>query len=300
MDSRSETREFLVARRGRITPEQAGLPTFGHVRRVPGLRREEVALLAGVSVDYYTRLERGNLAGTSESVLRNLARALQLDDAERDYLDDLARAANANASFKRAPRRRAARTPVRPSVQRLLDALVGSPAFVQDERGDVLAANRLGRALYAPLFERPGEGNHGRFVFFDDRSRDFYPDWELAADITVELLHKAAGRDPHNRALTDLVGQLSTRSDEFRTRWAAHKVRFHTTGVKRFNHPVVGLLELTFEGMELTADDGLTLFSYTAEPGSTSADALGILGSWAATLDETGTAAPDRGSSAQR
>lgn len=290
MDNRNEIREFLSSRRARITPEQAGLPVFGDGhRRVPGLRREEVALLAGVSVDYYTRLERGNLGGVSESVLEALARALQLDDAERAHLFDLARASGPTARTRRRP----AQQRVRPSVQRLLDAMTGAPAFAQNGRLDILAANPLGRALYSEMFAEPARpANHARFVFLNPRSPAFYANWERAANDTVAILRTEAGRDPYDRGLSDLVGELSTRSDEFRTRWAAHNVRIHRTGVKGFQHPVVGDLSLTFEMMDLVADSGLAILAYSAEAGSRSEEGLRLLGSWAATLDQEEGALP--------
>jgi transcriptional regulator with XRE-family HTH domain len=272
-------REFLTSRRARITPDQAGLRTFGGTRRVPGLRREEVAMLAGVSVDYYTRLERGNASGASESVLEALARALQLDDAERTHLFDLARAAQPASR----PRRRASHR-VRPSVQLMLDAMTAAPAFVRNERMDLLAANQLGRALYSQHFDSPhGPPNTSRYIFLDERAVDFYVDWEQVATDSVAVLRGAAGRDPYDRDLSDLVGELSTRSEQFRTRWAAHNVRIHATGGKRFNHPLVGELTLTYENLSVVADDALTMFVYTAEPGSKSEEALRLLASWAAT-----------------
>ena len=182
MDNRTEIREFLASRRARLTPQQAGLPSYGGHRRVAGLRREEVALLAGVSVDYYTRLERGNLGGASESVLDALARALQLDEAERTHLFDLARAANATPGTRRRP----ASQRIRPGVQRVLDAMTGAPAWIRNGRADVLAANRLGRALYAPVFDSPVRpANTARFTFLDPRATDFYADWERTADDMV-------------------------------------------------------------------------------------------------------------------
>jgi transcriptional regulator with XRE-family HTH domain len=288
VDTRTEIREFLASRRAKVTPEQAGLPVYGGTRRVPGLRREEVAILAGVSVDYYTRLERGNLGGVSESVLEALARALQLDDAERAHLFDLARAAGPTTRT----RQRSAQQKVRPSVQRILDAMTGAPAFVQNGRLDVLAENPLGRALYSEMYADPlRPANHARFIFLTPRSREFYADWERAANDTVAILRSEAGRDPYDRALSDLVGELSTRSDEFRTRWAAHNVRIHRTGVKHFHHPVVGDLGLTFEMLALSADPGLNLLTYSAEPGSRSEEALNLLGSWAATVEGEGARA---------
>jgi transcriptional regulator with XRE-family HTH domain len=281
VDTRSEIREFLTSRRGRITPQQAGLPMFGDNRRVPGLRREEVAMLAGVSVDYYTRLERGNLSGASESVLDAVARALQLDEAERAHLFDLARAAGPGRT-----RRRSAPKQVRPSVQRILDAMTHAPAFVQNGRLDILAANQLGYALYSTHVSPGRPANGARFVFLDSRAHDFYPDWDRVANEVVAMLRSEAGRDPYDRALSDLVGELSTQSEAFRPKWAAHNVRFHDTGIKRLHHPVVGDLELTYEAMELSADSGLTMFAYTAESGSKSEQALSLLASWSATSDQ--------------
>ncbi len=280
MDAKTEVREFLTSRRAKITPEQAGLRTYGGTRRVPGLRREEVAMLAGVSVDYYTRLERGNLSGVSETVLEALARALQLDDAERAHLFDLARATQTVSRTRRRP----APKQVRPSVQRMLDAITGAPAFVRNGRMDILAANRLGFALYSEMFADPRRpANTARFVYLDPRAPSFYLDWEKVATDSVAILRSEAGRNPYDRDLSDLVGELSTQSELFRTRWAAHNVRYHDTGIKRFHHPVVGELSLTYETMTLVADTELTMFVYTAEVGSKSEEALNLLGSWTAT-----------------
>jgi transcriptional regulator with XRE-family HTH domain len=281
MDNRTEIRDFLVTRRARITPEQAGVLFYGGMRRVPGLRRGEVATLAGVSIEYYTRLERGNLAGVSEDVLEAVSRALQLDEAERAHLFALARSAGPGSRARRRPARQQS---IRPGVQLALNAITGAPAFVGNGRLDILAANRLGFALYSDMYANPARpANHARYVFLDDRSRSFHPNWDKAADETVAILHTAAGRDPYDRALTDLVGELSTRSDEFRARWAAHNVRQHFTGVKHFHHPVVGELHLLFEAMELSADTGLSLYVYSPEPGSPSDDAVRLLASWAVT-----------------
>jgi transcriptional regulator with XRE-family HTH domain len=291
VDTKSEIREFLTSRRARITPDQAGLTVYGP-RRVTGLRREEVAVLAGVSVDYYVRMERGNLGGVSESVLEALARGLQLDDAERAHLYDLARAAQPAAP----KRRRRAPYRIRPSVQLLIDAMTGAPALVQNGRLDILSANALGRAPYSELYVDPVRPvNHARFIFLSPRAPDFYGDWERAANDTVAILRTAAGRDPYDRDLSDLVGELSTRSEEFRTRWAAHNVRIHRTGVKDFHHPEVGDLSLTYEMLDLAADSGLVILTYTAEPGSKSDEALNLLGSWAATIEQSeATPASDR------
>ena len=278
VDATNDIAEFLTSRRARVTPEQAGLPTWGP-RRVKGLRREEVASLAGVSVEYYKRLERGNTSGVSDAVLEALARALQLDDAERAHLFDLARAANPVAPKRRRP----AVQRVRPVVLRILESIT-APAIVRNSRVDYLAANLLGRALYAPLFDsREQPPNSARFTFLDPMAKEFYVAWERTAKDLVAHLRSEAGRNPYDRGLSDLVGELSTRSEEFRTWWAAHNVRYHQTGTKRLRHPVVGELELQYEGMDVSADDGLTISVYSAEPGSRSQEALDLLASWAAT-----------------
>ncbi|MBP2457455.1 transcriptional regulator with XRE-family HTH domain [Clavibacter michiganensis] len=281
MDNRAEVREFLSTRRARLTPEQAGVVHYGGRRRVPGLRRDEVAQLAGVSVDYYTRLERGNLSGVSESVLDGISRALELDQAEQDHLHDLARAAG---PARRRPAAAAQPDIARTPVQHMLDAMTGAPAMVTNTRMDLVAANELGFALYADMYAgsaRPA--NHSRFIFLDPRASRFYPDWERAAHVNVAILRRDAGRYPHDAGIAALVGELSIRSDEFRTRWAAHDVRRHHTGAKSFQHPGVGLLELDFHAMELQDAPGHSVTVYTAAPGSTSQDGLTLLASWAAT-----------------
>jgi transcriptional regulator with XRE-family HTH domain len=283
VDTKSEIREFLNSRRARITPEQVGLPSYGP-RRVPGLRREEVAVLAGVSVPYYTRLERGDLNGVSESVLNALAGALQLDDAERAHLSDLARAAHPTPTVSR---RREVKRRVRPEVQWTLDAIAGAAAFVSNERLDILADNHLGRALYAELYAASARPvNTARFVFLDPRAEATYNDWDRVATETAAILRSAAGRDPYNRDLSDLIGELAAQSEAFRTRWATHNVRFHNSGIKHFHHPVVGDLALSYSRFDIAADHGLTMFTYTAEPGSRSDEALKLLGSWWATADQ--------------
>jgi transcriptional regulator with XRE-family HTH domain len=280
-DVRAQIREFLSTRRARITPEQADLPVYGgDRRRVPGLRRSEVASLAGISPEYMTKLERGNATGVSESVIEGLTHALQLDEAERAHLVDLLRTAGSS----RPPRRRPARQQVRPSVQRILDSMTGTPALALNGRLDVLAANDLCLALYSPVFADPARpANTARFVFLDPHAREFFRDYDKAANDTVALLRAEAGRDPYNREVSDLIGQLSTRSDEFRRRWAAHNVRIHTSGVKLLHHPVVGDLDLPFESIPLPADPTQSMLIYTAEPESATQDALSLLASWAAT-----------------
>ena len=294
----TDVRDFLVTRRAKITPDQAGLPVYGGNRRVPGLRREEVAMLAGVSADYYTRLEKGNLAGVSDSVLDAVAGALQLDEAERVYLFDLARAANATGRPRNGPgQRRRPQQRVRPVVQHILDSMTTTAAFVRNGRLDILGANPLARALYSPVFDSPTRTskatppNLARFGFLDPAAQDFFPDYDKSCHTSVAILRTEAGRDPHDRGLSDLVGELCTRSEDFRTRWAVHDVRLHQTGVKWFRHPVVGELTLNFEAMTLTADAGLTLTVYAAEPGSPSAEALQLLASWAATDANADTSA---------
>ena len=278
MDVRKDAAEFLRSRRARLSPEDAGLPAWGGNRRVKGLRREEVALLAGVSVEYYVRLERGNLGGASQSVLDAVANALQLDEAERAHLHDLAR-----TSSTRVAAGRPARRTVRPPVQWLLDSMTGTAAYVRNARIDILATNTLGRALYAPVFEMPGRPNVARFVFLDPRSQDFFIEWSKVASEAAALLRTLAGENPYDQGLTELVGELSTRSDLFRTLWAAHDVRQHRTGIKRFHHPLVGEMTLSYESMALTADPGLRLNAYVAEPASPSAQAFSLLASWATT-----------------
>ena len=282
MDNRSEVRDFLMSRRAKLTPGQAGLNDSGQ-RRVPGLRRSEVAMLADVSVEYYAKIERGHLAGVSDSVLDAVVRALQLDDAEREHLFDLARVANGAAEPVR--RRKPKRWVARESLTRALDVITNGPAFVRNGRMDILATNLLGRAFYDRVFDGPGAGNLARFNFLDERSREFYPGWDAAADITVAILRTEAGRDPRDKQLHDLVGELSTCSEAFRTRWGAHDVRRHGSGTKHFHHHVVGDLTLTYEGLELTAEPGLSFLIYTAEPGSPSQQRLDLLASWAATAE---------------
>jgi transcriptional regulator with XRE-family HTH domain len=283
-----EMREFLTSRRARVTPDQAGLPAYGGNRRVQGLRREEVAILSGISVEYYTRLERGNAAGVSASVVEGLSRALQLDEAEHAHLADLVRATNTHRALRRRVVQR-----VRPLVQRLLDSMTDAPAFVLNERLDVLAANELGRALYAPMFADPRDRvNHARFIFLDPASHDFWVNWDKAAKDTAAILRAAAGRDPYDRRLSDLVGELSTRSEEFRVRWAAHDVKFHHTGVKQIHHPLVGDLTLAFESLQVSADAGQTLLVYSAEPGTASREALNLLASWTTTAHQEQSGVP--------
>lgn len=279
----NEIREFLASRRAKISPQRAGLPRYGRKRRVPGLRREEVALLADVSVEYYTRLERGEARGVSNEVLDAVSRALQLDEAEHAHLLDLVRI----ASLDRAPRRSSGPKQVRTSIKRIVDALASIPAFVNNGRLDVLYANPLAEALFLEQFGDPVRPpNWARYIFLDPRAKAFYADWEGVAHDIVALLRGEAGRNPYDRALSDLVGMLSTRSEEFRVLWAGHDVRFHRTGVKSFHHPLVGDLTLEWDSLPLPADPGLTLVTYSADVGSPSEEALGELGLWAVTRNQ--------------
>lgn len=287
-DHRAEVREFLSTRRARLTPDQAGLPAYGGNRRVKGLRREEVAMLAGVSVDYYIRMERGDLAGASDNVLDALCVALQLDDAEREHLVALARAAGPATAASR--RRRSTPSVVRPAVQQVLDAVTEAPAWVRNGRHDIVAMNFLARALYSPVLTSPQAGatptrpaNTTRFVYLDPAARDFFVDYERIAADAAAMLRLEAGRNPYDHELTALVGELSIHSELFRQQWASHDVKFHRSGRKRLRHPAVGQLDLDFEGLELPSEPGLRLNIYTAAAGTPTADALKLLASWAAT-----------------
>ncbi|MEU8955485.1 helix-turn-helix transcriptional regulator [Streptomyces sp. NPDC048518] len=287
MDPRTEIREFLSSRRARITPERAGLPAYGRNRRVKGLRREEVALLAGVSVDYYVRLERGSLAGASDGVLEALASALQLDEAERDHLFHLARQAGAPGG----PRRRKPAVTVRSTLQQVLDAISDAPAWISDGRYDVLAMNQLARALYSPMLADPRRpANTARFVYLNpEAARDFFVDYDRITGDVAAKLRMEAGRNPHDEGLIALVGELSTRSELFRQRWASQDVRLHRSGRKRLRHPIVGRLDLDVESLELPAEPGLHLIVYTAPAGAPTADNLALLASWAATQQPLAT-----------
>ncbi|HTZ43345.1 MAG TPA: helix-turn-helix transcriptional regulator [Jatrophihabitans sp.] len=285
-EHRAQVRDFLVSRRERITPQQAGLPAYGGNRRVKGLRREEVALLAGVSVDYYVRMERGNLAGASDSVLDGVANALRLDEAEREHLFALARAAGPSTTRRRRP----VATSVRPVIQQVLDAITDAPAWVRNARHDLLALNPLARALYAPVLDSPVAGATGRrpanttrFVYLDPAAREFFLDYDRIAEDAAAMLRLEAGRNPHDRDLITLVGELSTQSELFRRHWASQNVKFHRSGRKRLRHPAVGELDLNFEALELPSEPELRLNVYTADPGTPTADGLRLLASWAAT-----------------
>ena len=287
LDLRNEIREFLRTRRARITPEQAGLPAYGGNRRVTGLRREEVAMLAGVSVDYYVRMERGSLSGASDAVLVGLAEALHLDDAERDHLFSLARQSQTGTTS----RKRTAPVTVRPAITQVLDAITEAPAWIRNGRHDIVAMNQLARALYSPILALPRRpANTTRFVYLHpEAAREFFVDYDQIAKDAAAMLRLEAGRNPHDKALIELVGELSTRSETFRQRWASQDVRYHRSGRKRLRHPVIGQLDLDFEAMTLPSDPDWQLNIYTAADGTPTADALKLLASWAASQNDIGT-----------
>jgi transcriptional regulator with XRE-family HTH domain len=283
VDRRADIRQFLSSRRALVTPEQAGLPDYGERRRVAGLRRGEVAQLAGISVEYYTRLERGHARGVSDDVLLAIARALNLDEIEKGHLMDLFHPVGP----PRNSRRRPTQPKVRPGVQVVIDSMTDAAAFLRNARLDLLAANHLGHALYEHAFSDPVKPpNLARFVFLDPRSQDFYRDWDGIAADAVGSLRSEAARDPHDKALIDLVGELSTRSEDFRVRWAAHPVRRYRSGTQPFHHHLVGDLSLVYEALELVTDPGLFVVVYTAEPGSAPRDALRLLASWTGTSEQ--------------
>ncbi len=278
MDNNKDVRDFLMSRRARITPGQAGLTAFSGVRRVPGLKREEVAMLSGVSTEYYARLERGNLRGVSDSVLDSLARALQLDEAERAHLLDLAKA----AAPTRASGTRSSRAGVRPSIERILAGMTGTPAYVRNAKMEIIAANSLCLALYTGILSPATMPlNLARFMFLDPRSKDFFVEWETIADDFAAALRVESGRRPRDRYLNGLIGDLAAGSTEFSTRWARHNVHFHRTARKTLRNPLVGEIELTGDALEVPGE-GLTLIAYTAEPGSNAEEQLAFLASWTA------------------
>ncbi|MET4158861.1 helix-turn-helix transcriptional regulator [Agromyces sp. PvR057] len=294
MDIHGDLSEFLTSRRAKLSLEQAGLPDYGGRRRVPGLRREEVALLAGMSAEYYKRLERGNATGVSEGVIDGVSRALQLNEAEHSHLSELIRTANAGAHPRR--RRQSRKTQLTAGMQQTIDAMSTVPVFVQNGRLDAIATNKLGLALFSEMFDgaRPPV-NAARFVFLDPRAQTFYQDWESNTRQIVAILRAEAGRSPYDRQLSDLVGELSTRSDLFRMLWGAHDVREHRTGLKSIHHPIVGDLDLTYQSMDLASDRGLQMLVFSAEPGSASADGLQLLANWAESNRTPTEAAADAG-----
>ena len=268
----NDVADFLRTRRDRITPADVGLVP-GRRRRVPGLRREEVALLAGISVEYYTQMERGDLRGVSEGILDAVAHALRLDEAEADHLAALAAASNPSRRRPRAHTRE-----VSGALRQFLAAVHGIPAWVRDRRMSLVVMNPVAVALFAPIVEdSAARGNVARFVFLSAAAKEYFPDWELVADETVATMRTYAGANPHDKQLTGLVGELATRSGEFRARWAVHNVRHHRAGVKLIDHPRVGRLELEYTAMTLPEHPEWFMFTYTAAPGSPTADRLAQL-----------------------
>lgn len=271
-----ELGDFLRSRRARIQPEEVGLPSYGR-RRVPGLRREEVAQLAGVSVDYYIRLEQGRGPSVSDAVLDAIARVLRLDETEHDYLRTVARPTR-RKSDRRPPAPR-----VRPGVQLVLDSMEPLPAFVLGRRTEVLAWNALADALNGFSSMAPGQRNVTRQVFLDPAARDLFPDWAAVAAQSVAQLHLKAGQHPDDSEMAALIGELSLKSEDFRRLWADHEVRECRFGVKRVRHPVAGLLTLPYETLTVPMEPDQTIVVYTPEPGSETAERLALLGSWATT-----------------
>ncbi|MEU5969596.1 helix-turn-helix domain-containing protein [Streptomyces globisporus] len=276
LDRRAELSEFLRTRRAKLQPQDVGLPEFGRARRVPGLRREELAQLAGVSVAYYTRLEQGNGRNVSAEVLDAIARALRLTDAEHAHLNHLARPA------RHKKKRRPARVQrVRTGLLYLLDNLDGIPAYVTGARSDILAWNAMAAAVFGDWGALPpGERNWARLVFLSPGYRDLFVNWDSKASDMVSYLRLYAGCHPDDPELSALVGELSVKSDEFRRLWATHNVKEKGHGVKLVRHPLAGDLTLSYETLNLPDDEEQHLVTYHAEPGSESAQALRLLASW--------------------
>lgn len=279
MANSKEVSDFLTSQRGKLTPERAGLTAFGTDRRVPGLRREEVAQLAGVSAAYYTKIERGDLSGVSDSVLYAIIRALNMDEAESTHLLDLAKQANGGRSINRVR----PEPQVSASVQQLVDTMQDVPALVMNKLSEAVASNRLGRALFPDLFVAGQPPmSHAQYLFLDPRSKVFYPEWEKSARESVSSMRLLAGQDPSDKAFAALVAELTKESSEFRDWWTSHTVRTHNSGSKKINHPVVGEMTIQFEALSINATPGLRLVTYLTAPGTPSADALNLLRSWAA------------------
>ncbi|MEU6556052.1 helix-turn-helix transcriptional regulator [Streptomyces sp. NPDC046915] len=283
LDRRAELSEFLRSRRARLKPEDVGLPDFGRHRRVPGLRREELAQLAGVSVAYYTRLEQGNGQNVSAEVLDSIARALRLTDAEQAHLTHLAK----GKQHKKKPSARPQQ--VRTSIGQLLDTMDAVPAYVVGRRSEILAWNRMAAAVFGDWAELPAaERNWARMVFLKPEYQDLFVDWEQKAIDIVCALRMDAGCYPDDPRLSALVGELSVKSEDFRRLWATHDVKEKNHGVKRLQHPLVGALSLHFESFKLADDADQSMIVYHAEPGSPSAEALRLLASWGADATRAG------------
>ncbi|WP_316779178.1 helix-turn-helix domain-containing protein [Streptomyces sasae] len=275
LDRRAELSEFLRSRRARLLPSDVGLPDFGRHRRVPGLRREELAQLAGVSVAYYTRLEQGNGRNVSAEVLDSIARALRLTDAEHAHLIHLAKGKQHKKKASARPQQ------VRASLGQLLEAMDGVPAYIVGRRAEILAWNRMAAAVFGDWAELPvTERNWARLTFLRPDYRDLFADWEQKAIDIVCQLRMDAGCYPDDPRLSALVGELSVKSEEFRRLWATHDVKEKSYGLKRMHHPLVGELSLSYESFRMSGDPDQALVTYHAEPGSPSAEALRLLASW--------------------
>ncbi len=276
-----------MTRRAKVTPEQAGLAPGGGKRRVAGLRREEVAVLAGVSTEYYAQIERGDIGRASEEILHAIASALLLDEVERQHLLDLSRAAGPRS------RRPSPVGKVHANVRQLMDAMPGLPASIQNGRLDLLATNPLGRALYTEVYDRrrgPGFPNLARYLFLDEHSEQTFPDWNTVAGDAVATLQAESARRPHSKAFLELIGQLSTESLEFRAMWATRNVSAHRRGKKRIHHPLVGEVILNYEALQLPGAPGLQMVTFMPEPGSSAEDAMRLLGAWNAPAPEVSAA----------
>jgi transcriptional regulator with XRE-family HTH domain len=285
MEKRAELTEFLRTRRARLQPEDVGLRPFGGRRRVPGLRREELAQLAGVSVDYYVRLEQGRTQNVSEEVLDAVAQALRLDDDERDHLRNLAKPGRA----RRRPPARVER--VRPGLQRLLEMAEGIPAYIVGRRCDVLAWNRMAAATFTDFGAlSPADRNWGRLIFLNEDVQALFDDWTIKARETVAFLRLRAGEFPDDPELAALVGELSVKSEDFRRWWADHNVKDKNFGSKKLHHPLVGELTLEYETFRATDNSDQVLVTYTAEADSASEAALRLLGSWGLSTKENESA----------
>ncbi|SER75215.1 Helix-turn-helix domain-containing protein [Lentzea xinjiangensis] len=285
VDPRTELSEFLRSRRARLSPDDVGLPRYGRTRRVPGLRREELAQLAGVSVAYYTRLEQGNGRNVSDEVLDSIANALQLDDAERTHLRNLAVCPHGSKKKK------AADTRIRPALHHLLDN-IGVPAYIGGRRSDVLAWNPMAAALFGDWSELPPrERNWARFIFLRPSYQDLFVNWESKAADVVGFLRMDAGCYPNDPELAALVGELSVKSEPFRQLWARHDVKQKSFGTKAVRHPLVGEMTLAYESLRMPGEPDLHLVTYHAEPGTASAEAMQLLASWGRDATSAGASA---------
>lgn len=288
MDQRSELREFLRSRRARLRPEELGLPGPGGRRRVAGLRREEVAQLAGISSDYYVRLEQGRTQHVSDSVLDAVADVLRMDDDERAHLRNLVSTKPQRATAA-APAPSPAGKSVRPALMRMVADLGSGPCYLLDRAMNILAWNELAEIIFEKVIEKPAEyRNMARFVFLDEVAKNVFVDWPEVARVTTAYLRMHTGRRPNDSLLTNLVGELSIKSEEFRRLWSEQLVADRSYGTKRIRHPLVGVLNLSFETLRQSDDSGQLVMVFNAEPGSETDDALRVLASWGKDRQEVG------------